>query len=111
MQPATEGTPLTEAVPSQGEFRATDISGTLVGFWSPAFVTSLTVPGYHLHFLDAERRWGGHLFDVQGTDLKIAVQHLTDFRVCLPETADFLAADLRTDPAAALGRAERQDWS
>jgi acetolactate decarboxylase len=100
VRPATEGSPLTEAIPNQGATRATDVSGVLVGFWSPMFVTALTVPGYHLHFLDAERRWGGHLFDVQGSDLRVGIQRLADFRVCLPETAEFLAADLRADPAA-----------
>lgn len=97
VRPATEGSPLTEALPSAGATSATEVSGVLVGFWSPMFVTALTVPGYHLHFLDAERRWGGHLFDVQGSDLRVGIQRLAEFRVCLPETAEFLAADLRMD--------------
>ncbi len=106
VQPATEGTPLTEAIPSQGEFRATDVSGVLVGFWSPMFVTALTVPGYHLHFLDDERCSGGHLFDVRAANLKVSVQHLAEFRICLPETADFLAADLTADPQKAFAQVE-----
>ncbi|MFO1128866.1 MAG: acetolactate decarboxylase [Rhodospirillales bacterium] len=94
--PGTEEAPLTEGVSaSQDENRVTDIAGVLVGFWSPAYVTALTVPGYHLHFLDEARRTGGHLVDVRGRNLTVAIQRLTAFHVCLPETADFLAADLR----------------
>jgi acetolactate decarboxylase len=107
VRPATEGSPLAEAIPNQGATRATDVSGSLVGFWSPMFVTALTVPGYHLHFLEAERRWGGHLFDVQGSDLRVGIQRLAEFRVCLPETAEFLAADLRTEAAASGASGER----
>jgi acetolactate decarboxylase len=107
VRPSTEGSPLAEAIPNQGATRALDVSGVLVGFWSPMFVTALTVPGYHLHFLDADRRWGGHLIDVQGSDLRVRIQRLAEFRVCLPETAEFLAADLRTEPTARDAKAEQ----
>lgn len=106
VRPSAEGS-LAEAIPNQGATRALDVSGVLVGFWSPMFVTALTVPGYHLHFLDAERRWGGHLVDVQGSDLRVGIQRLAEFRVCLPETAEFLAADLRTEPTARDANAEQ----
>ncbi|MFO1152608.1 MAG: acetolactate decarboxylase [Rhodospirillales bacterium] len=99
VQPATEGLPPTEAGPNQDELRASNISGVLAGFWSPAFVTAVGVPGYHLHFLDASRRTGGHLVEVKGSNLKVSLQRLDDFRVCLPETAAYLAADLRLGPA------------
>ncbi len=45
--------------------------GSLVGFWSPPYMgTALTVPGFHLHFLSADKERGGHVLDaklLQGT--------------------------------------------
>jgi len=40
-----------------------DTEGTLVGFYTPAFMGSLSVPGMHLHFLSADRKTGGHLLE------------------------------------------------
>ena len=49
----------------------TDESGVLVGFWCPPFVGSnLNVPGFHFHFLSADRQRGGHVLQLrmeQGT--------------------------------------------
>jgi hypothetical protein len=39
--------------------------------------------------------------------LDVRMQRLEQLVVALPETADFLAADLRPDPSAALDIAER----
>jgi hypothetical protein len=37
-----------------------------VGFWCPAFVGSnLNVPGFHFHFLSADKQRGGHVLQVE----------------------------------------------
>jgi acetolactate decarboxylase len=67
------------------------------------------VPGYHLHFLWADRDRGGHLLQCRGSDLRLQIQCERDYRIALPETEDFLKADLRRDPAADLARAEGEE--
>ena len=101
-----EGVPLVQAAASQPEFEFHDVSGTLVGFWTPDYARTLNVPGYHLHFLSADRNRGGHLLQCRGSDLRLQIQREGDYRIALPETEDFLKADLRRDPAADLARAE-----
>jgi acetolactate decarboxylase len=101
-----EGVPLVEAAAVQPEFKYHDLTGTLVGFWTPEYARTLNVPGYHLHFLSADRQKGGHLLECRGIDLRLQIQREGDYRVALPETEDFLKADLRRDPAADLARAE-----
>lgn len=40
--------------------------GVLVGFWCPAFVgSSLNVPGFHFHFLSADKQRGGHVLQLE----------------------------------------------
>jgi acetolactate decarboxylase len=56
-----EGVPLVQAAAHQPEFEFHDIAGTLVGFWSPTYAKTLNVPGYHLHFVSADRQHGGHV--------------------------------------------------
>lgn len=107
MERTREGVPLVEAAAHQPEFELRHMRGTLVGFWSPAYASSLSVPGYHFHFLGEDRRAGGHVLDCAGEDLRVQIQHEADVRVALPENRDFLDADLSHDPTAALAKAEK----
>ena len=106
MCPAAPGVGLVEAAAAQPEFEFHDVSGTLVGFWTPEYAKTLNVPGYHLHFLSEDRRCGGHLLQCRGTNLRLQIQREGDYHLALPETADFFTADLRRDPAADLAEAE-----
>jgi acetolactate decarboxylase len=56
-----EGVALVQAASVQPEFEFHDIGGTVVGFWSPEYVKTLNVQGYHLHFISTDRTHGGHL--------------------------------------------------
>jgi acetolactate decarboxylase len=101
-----EGVPLVQAAAVQPEFEFHDVSGTLVGFWTPEYAKTLNVPGYHLHFVSADRQSGGHLLQCRGAHLRLQIQREGDYRIALPETEDFFKADLRRDPAADLAQAE-----
>lgn len=101
-----EGVPLVQAAAVQPEFEFRNISGTLVGFWTPEYAKALNVPGYHLHFISADRTRGGHLLQCRGKNLHLQIQREGDYHIVLPETGDFLKANLRRDPTAALAKAE-----
>jgi len=101
-----EGVPLVQAAAVQPEFEFHDLSGTLVGFWAPEYAKTLNVPGYHLHFVSADRTSGGHLLQCRGANLRLQIQREAMIALALPETEDFLKADLRRDPTAELTRAE-----
>jgi acetolactate decarboxylase len=83
-----------------------DIAGTMVGFWSPLYVKTLEVPGYHLHFISDDRRAGGHLMECSGRGLRVQIARVSELRVALPENKKFLQADLTRDPSQDLDRAE-----
>jgi acetolactate decarboxylase len=106
MRRTAEGVPLVQAAAVQPEFEFHDISGTLVGFWTPEYAKTLNVPGYHLHFISADRTRGGHVLQCRGTNLRLQIQREGDYHIALPETEDFLKANLRRDPTAALAQAE-----
>src|SRR5262249_21468486 len=104
---AEAGTRLDEATAHQAEFKTTNVSGTVVGFWSPPYARSINVAGWHLHFLTDDRKGGGHILGCRGHALEAKLQDLDDLRLAIPETAQFLHADLSQDPSAALDKAER----
>jgi acetolactate decarboxylase len=101
-----EGVPLVQAAAVQPEFEFHDIPGTLIGFWTPEYARTFNVPGYHLHFLSKDHQSGGHLLECAGSELRLQIQREGDYHVALPETEDFVKADLRLDPAADLAKAE-----
>lgn len=106
MRRTKEGVPLVQAAAVQPEFEFRDISGTLVGFWTPEYAKTLNVPGYHLHFISTDRTRGGHLLQCRGKNLRLQIQREGDYHIALPESEDFLKANLRRDPTAALAQAE-----
>jgi acetolactate decarboxylase len=106
MRRTKEGIPLVQAAAVQPEFEFHNISGTLVGFWTPEYAKSLNVPGYHQHFVSADRTQGGHVLQCRGKNLRLQIQREGDYHIVLPETEDFLKANLRRDPTAALAKAE-----
>jgi acetolactate decarboxylase len=101
-----EGVTLVSAAAAQPEFNFANISGTVMGFWTPEYAKTLNIAGYHLHFLSDDRTKGGHVLGCSGSSLHLQLQRSGDIRIALPETEDFLKSDLRRDPSADLVTAE-----
>ncbi|EUA89686.1 acetolactate decarboxylase [Mycobacterium ulcerans] len=89
--------PFTEATQDQREVTFTDVSGTLAGFRMPDYEQGISVAGYHSHFIDSERRHGGHTLDYRlmaGT-VEIGIQ--SELHLSLQHTPAFLNAELDQD--------------
>lgn len=66
--------PLAEATKQQHEYVYEDVRGSLVGFWTPAFVPgSIGVPGFHMHFISDDRSKGGHVLNFQADALVLSI--------------------------------------
>lgn len=52
-----------EVAVSQPEYSADNVSGTIVGFWTPEIFNGVSVAGYHLHFISDDLTFGGHVMD------------------------------------------------
>ena len=107
MRETLEGLPLAKAAAIQPEFEFTGVDGTLVGIWAPQFSSALNIAGYHFHFLSEDRSKGGHLLECSGKHLRIRVERLSDFHLSLPESEEFLRADLTKDTSTDLAYAEQ----
>ena len=107
MRETLDGLPLAKAAAIQPEFEFTGVDGTLVGIWAPQFSSTLNIAGYHFHFLSEDRSKGGHLLECSGKHLRIRVERLNDFHLSLPESEEFLRADLTKDTSTDLAYAEQ----
>ena len=88
---------LTTALAGQKVYELRNTTGTLVGLYSPSFSDGVSVPGWHLHFVSADRHSGGHVLDVasDGT-ARITIDDLPSFTVALPPWAPPTAAATQT---------------
>ena len=107
MKATLNGLPLAKAAAIQPEFDFKEIDGTLVGIWAPQFSSAFNVAGYHFHFLSEDRTKGGHLLECSGEKLRVRVERLNDFHLSLPDTEEFLRADLNKDASKDLAYAEQ----
>ncbi len=98
---------LVEVAREQTLFQYENVSGTLVGFFTPSFMASLSVPGLHLHFLSADLRSGGHLLECRPRKIRAGVQFINRLELALPLSLDYLTWDFRRDTRQDLHQAER----
>jgi acetolactate decarboxylase len=106
VHPVSQNTPLLDAAKTQSEFHFENIEGTLVGFWSPRYSSSFSIPGYHLHFISKDRTKGGHVLDCTTQKLRAGIQVLSEFNIQLPDSGPFLTTNLSKDPASDLANTE-----
>jgi acetolactate decarboxylase len=99
--------PLVEVVKNQSVFEYTGMQGTIVGFWSPAYVGGINVPGYHLHVISDDRTRGGHLLDCSIEHAVVQIDTTPNFFLNLPPEGDFHIADLGTERGDEVEQVER----
>ena len=98
--------PLVDVAGDQKEFHYENIAGQVVGFWTPDFMHSITVPGYHLHFLSEDKSHGGHLLDCIVDSGTVWLQPIDQLDLDLPHTIEYLHANLDKDVSSDLNKAE-----
>lgn len=98
---------LVEVVKHQAVFNYKDMAGDLVGFRGPGYVKGVAVPGYHLHFIDAERKVGGHVLACLVGPVTVQVDVLSSFRLDLPQEGPFLKLNLTGDRSGELHKVEK----
>ena len=98
--------PLTEVVDQQHVFEFQEIPGTLVGVRFPDYSGEVEVSGFHLHFISADRRRGGHVLDCEVIQATAGIDPSSELRIELPPGVDLSDDHLDFDVAAAARRVE-----
>ncbi len=86
--------PLTKAAAEQAIFNLQNVQGTIVGFWFPKYWAGIAVPGFHLHFVSADRTTGGHVLGISVKDSELCIEPLHNVHIYLPNTKSFANANL-----------------
>jgi len=92
-----DGVGLAEAAKSEAIFDLNDISGDLVGFRLPEYLKGVNAPGWHLHFMDKERRHGGHVLNFSLQEGELRLCHADDIQIHLPGKSVLAGLELGKD--------------
>jgi acetolactate decarboxylase len=98
--------PLAEVVKTQSTFDFTSVQGTMVGFRLPSYMAGVNAAGYHLHFLTADHKAGGHVLACQVQNVKAEIDLTAEWSLILPGDSDFYQANLSTPTAASSAKTE-----
>ncbi len=99
--------PLDQAIKQQQVFEYKNVEGTILGFWCPAYVNGINMPGYHFHFISKDRQQGGHLLECQVREALLGIDRTEDFAMHLPDSEAFSQSNLGQDQSKALNKVER----
>ncbi|OPY44640.1 MAG: Alpha-acetolactate decarboxylase [Methanosaeta sp. PtaU1.Bin028] len=98
---------LAEASANQSVFELYNVSGSIVGFYSPPFSKGVNVPGYHLHLISDDRKAGGHILDLRLNQTTASLDVTPEFFMLLPTEGAFAGANLTKDLSAELEQVEK----
>lgn len=98
---------LIDALANQPEFEYHDVNGTLVGFRLPQYFNGVNVPGWHLHFISADRSKAGHVLSFTVLRATFAYDISPNLLLALPDTGDFIDRNLTRDTSSELNTIEK----
>ncbi len=67
---------LTIALSNQTVFNFTNVNGSMVGFWCPAYASGVNNNDYHFHFLTSDKKHGGHVLNCTVKDVTIQIDYI-----------------------------------
>ncbi|WHQ37172.1 acetolactate decarboxylase [Spiroplasma sp. SV19] len=85
---------LLKATAQQAVVEVKNVTGDIVGFWTPAFANTLGVDGFHSHFISTTKDTGGHVFDFILKTGVIEICYFSKIDLELPTTDDYLTKAL-----------------
>ncbi len=84
---------LTDVTAEQTVFEYENVTGTLVGYWCPEYMSEINLSGFHFHFLSDDHTMGGHLLDCSIENAAISIDTLTQLQILVPQNEHFLQTD------------------
>ena len=74
---------------TQKDFVFRNLSGTLICVYFPDYMDGINMPGWHFHFISADRTRGGHVFDLHMTNGEAIIDKIQCLTIQLPTDPAF----------------------
>ncbi|MFC4891437.1 acetolactate decarboxylase [Pseudofrancisella aestuarii] len=88
--PAKKGILLSDWIKDNQKFHdLKNVEGTLIGIYSPKYLSTITVPGFHLHFINKNKSEVYHVYSFDTKKVNLEVEKINDFTIMLPNTKEY----------------------
>ena len=77
------------------EFQA--IEGVMLGFRLPDYMDVVNAPGYHFHFVTADRKSGGHVLECEVQGVTAEIDYTDEWHTVLPGDDAFYQVEMSND--------------
>jgi len=92
---------------TQKEKTFENIKGTVVGLYCPEYMGGLNSTGWHFHFVSEDKKFGGHVLDLNIKSGVAELDKTDNFAMRLPKKKNFHNLDLAQDLSADIHKAEQ----
>jgi acetolactate decarboxylase len=89
--------PLLEVMETQPTFEFREVQGVMLGFRLPTYMATANAPGYHFHFITADRKAGGHVLEFQVEGVAAEIDSTDEWYTVLPGDDAFYRVDISDD--------------
>ncbi len=86
--------PVDQLLKTQTEFNFTNTEGTLIGIYTPSFLEGINVPGFHFHYISADKTRGGHVKSLNVNSITIELVEIPKLRIIFPKNEKYQETDL-----------------
>ncbi len=98
---------LVDAIKQQPIFVRDRVSGTMVGFRMPAYLSGINVAGYHFHFISDDRKFAGHVFRLKVVNAEATIEPALGLSLGIPRDSAFSSSILAPASESEVGKVER----
>lgn len=88
---------MTEIINSQSELDIENIDAELVGFYTPSIFSKIGVEGFHWHYLSTDKKYGGHVFDMEINEIELVINSYNNLTYFSPDSDHFKNMNLDDD--------------
>ena len=72
----------------------------MIAVWCPEYVKGINLPGWHFHFLSADKTKGGHILGMSAKEFIYQIYTCNEFDLTLPTNKEFAHRNLCEDLGA-----------
>lgn len=95
--PAKKGYTLSQWIAKNQKFHdLKNVEGTMIGIYSPKYLSNIAVPGFHFHFITKDLSHVYHVYSFESTQVNTQIEKMNNFTIMLPDTKEYQNATIET---------------
>ncbi|WP_150468560.1 acetolactate decarboxylase [Francisella sp. SYW-9] len=105
--PAQKGYTLSQWVSKNQKFHdLKNVEGTLIGVYSPKYLSSIAVPGFHFHFITKDLSHVYHVYSFKSAQVNVQIEKINNFTMLLPNSKQYQKTNIETFSHSTISKME-----